>query len=94
MDSSKLHPEIYRESQRFDWHRHVFVCAVRSRPTLADSLVLLIRDAGDFGNPGSRVLLRKKLLADKDASAAFGFSGCETLEEVGILTSIYRRLSS
>ena len=55
--------------------------------------MLLIRDAGDFGNPGSRGLLRKKLLADKDVSVAFGFSNCETSEEVGSLISIYRQLT-
>lgn len=81
-------------TQNLDWHRHVFVCTVRGRPTLADSLVLMIRDAGDFDNPGSRGLLRKKLLADKDVSVAFGFSDCETSEEVGSLISIYRHLTS
>ena len=83
-----------RKCQNLDWHRHVFVCTVRGRPTLADSLVLLIRGAGDFDNPGSRSLLRKKLLADKDVSEAFGFSDCETSEEVGSLISIYRHLTS
>ena len=61
---------------------------------MANSLVLLIRDAGDFGDPGSRGLLRRKLLADENVSMAFGLSGCETSEEVGSLISIYRHLTS
>ena len=77
-----------RKCQSLGWHRHVFVCTVRGRPTLADSLVLLIRDEGDFA------LLTKKLLADRDVSMAFGFSNCETSEEVGSLISIYRHLTS
>lgn len=67
---------------------------MRGRPTLAASFVLLIRDAGDFGDPRSRGLLRRKLLADKDVSTPFGSTGCEASEEVGSLISIYRRLAS
>ena len=83
-----------RKCQKLDWHRHLFVCAVRGRPTLADSLVLLIREAGNLNDPESEDLLRQKLLADKDVSTAFGFSGCETSDEVGNLISIYRDLTS
>lgn len=83
-----------RKCQSLDWHRHVFVCAVRGRPTVADSLVLLIRDAGDLDDLENQGLLRRKLLADKGVSTIFGFSGCETSEEVGSLISIYRHLTS
>lgn len=67
---------------------------MRGRPTLADSLLLLIRDAGNLNDPESQGLLRKKLLTDKDVSMTFGFSDCETSEEVGNLISIYRHLTS
>ena len=83
-----------RKCQTLDWHRHVFVCAVGGRPTLADHLVLVIRNAGNLDDQESQGLLRKKLLADKDLSMAFGISGCETLDEVGSLISIYRHLTS
>jgi len=83
-----------RKCQTLDWHRHVFVCAVRGRPSLADSLVLIMRDAGDLKDPKSQGLLRKRLLADRDISTAFGFDGCETLEEIGSLTCMYRHLTS
>ena len=82
-----------RKCQNLDWHRHVFVCTVRGRPNLADSLILLIRDAGNLSDPDSQDLLSKKLLADKDVSTAFGFSACETSEEVGGLITIYRDLT-
>lgn len=77
-----------------DWHRHVFVCTVRGRPSPGDSLVLLMRDAGDLGCAESREVLRTKLLADEEISARFGFSGCETSEELGSLISLYRHLTS
>ena len=83
-----------RKCQNLDWYRHVFTCAVRGRPTLADSLVLLIRDAGNHNDPESQGLLRKKILADEGVSMAFGFSGCGTSDEVGSLISIYRHLTS
>ncbi len=83
-----------RRCQNLDWHRHVFVCTVRGRPNLADSLVLLIRGAGDLHATESQDLLREKLLADKDVSTAFGFGGCETSEEVCSLIFIYRHLTS
>ena len=67
---------------------------MRGRPTLADYLVLLIRDASDIDDARSRDLQRKKLLADKDVSKAFGFSNCETLEQVAKLISMYRHLTS
>jgi len=87
-------PYCSRECQNLDWHRHVFVCAVRGRPNLADALVLLIRDSGDLDDPEYQSLLRRKLFADKDVSATFGFRGCETLDEVNSLIRIYRHLTS
>lgn len=87
-------PYCSQKCQSLDWHRHVFVCAVRGRPNLADSLVLLIRYAGDLDDPECQSLLRRKLFADKDISTTFGFSGCATLEGVDSLISIYRRLTS
>lgn len=83
-----------RQCQILDWHRHVFVCAVRGRPSLADSLVLILRNAGDFDDPKAQGLLRNQLFTDRDISTTFGFGGCETLEEVDYLVCIYRRLTS
>ncbi len=86
-------PYCSQKCQSLDWHRHVFVCAVPGRPNLADSLVLLIRYAGDLDDPECQSLLRRKLFADKDISTTFGFSNCATLEGVDSLISIYRRLT-
>ena len=83
-----------RKCQSLDWHRHVFICTVPDRPALADSLVLLLRDASDLNDPESQGLLRKKLLGDMDVSMAFGFNGCETSEEVSKLICIYRHLTA
>ena len=80
--------------QHLNWHRHVFVCTVRGQPTMADSLVVMIRDAGDRDDPENARLLRNKLLSDHDLSTIFGFSGCETSEEVSNLICIYKHLTS
>ena len=83
-----------RYCQRLDWHRHVFICTVRTRPNLADSLVLQIRDALESQVKDlSLWKLRKQLLADEDLSTAFGFLNCETLTDVNNLICLYRHLS-
>jgi hypothetical protein len=80
-----------RSCQRLDWHRHVFICTVRGRPNLADSLVYLIRESLYCQNTeGESRSRRKQLLNDIDLSEAFGFNDCATLADFNNLFCLYR----
>lgn len=81
--------------QDLDWHRHVFVCTLRGRPNLADNFVLLLHALTNGRNTKDQIRqLRTNLLADKDVSKAFGFYGCETLEQVLYLIRVYAHIIS
>jgi len=81
-----------RRCQKIDWFRHVFVCGVPSRPSLADYFVYVLtiptygNNAGEDGQK-----LMASILADIEVAKAFRFWSCETLLDFRNLLCLYRR---
>ena len=69
------------------------MCAVRSRPNLADSFILLLqRREGAQAKDSHIDVCTKQLLTDEDISTAFGFRRCETRVDVENLLDVYKHL--
>ena len=79
-----------RSCQRLDWNRHVFICAIKNRPSDFDRLKLFLRRLKwilEDEIKASKLVI--DLFSDNHLCRAFGFVNCRNRAEASFLLCIY-----